>query len=74
MVLGVQNYGTKIFIYFTFKSRDWEGSKDSANGINVHSNINLDLKQNCKISVPQNKKFPVLRFFGLRMISMFGST
>jgi hypothetical protein len=45
---------TNIFIYFTFESRDWEGSKDFANGINVHCNINLDLKQNRKISVPQN--------------------
>lgn len=79
MVLGLQNYVTKICIHFTFKRRDWEGSNDSANGINVNCNINLDLKFfETKVqdfySNLQNENFPVLRSFGLRMISMFHST
>jgi hypothetical protein len=79
VVLELKNYVTKIFIQFTFKRRVWQSSKDSANGINVHCNINLDFKFfETKLqdfySNLQNEKFPMLRSFGLRLISISSST
>jgi hypothetical protein len=59
MVLGLQNYGTKIFTYFSFKPRFEKATKSPQMELMCIAILILTwsfLKQNCKISIPTYKQ------------------
>lgn len=60
---GLQNYGTRISVCFTFTGRLWQTCRISVNGINLKCDTNLETELQDFHAYMSQENFPLLRSF-----------